>query len=362
MMDLIDSLNQLASRIPRLQETVQTEEATKNALVMPVLQALGYNVFDPFEVIPEFTADVGTKRNEKVDYAIVREGKPAILIECKCINAPLSLNHASQLFRYFACTDARFAILTNGIDYHFYTDIEAPNKMDDKPFFEFSLLSLEPRKVAEFKKFSKSLFELDRILSNAEELKYKKQIRLLLSQELDCPSDEFVRFFAKQVYDGSLTQERRARFTTLVSQAFREWVNNRISERLQNALEGVNPANPPVQENQEAAAADSAEVQEKAADGIVTTSDEREAYHIVRAILAQLIDPQRIFLKDTKSYCGVLLDFNVRKPLCRFLFTSNQKTLILLDKQRVEKRIALESVVDLYKHAEVILNYAKLYL
>lgn len=367
-MDLIDSLTQLASRLPRLRETVQTEEATKNALVMPVLQALGYNVFDPFEVVPEYTADVGTKKGEKVDYVIMKDSKPAILMECKAINSPLNINHASQLYRYFACTDARFAILTNGVDYQFYTDIEAPNKMDDRPFFEFSLEDIDARKVAELKKFSKPMFDLENILSNASELKYKKAIRHLFSKELESPSEEFVRLFAKQVYSGMLTPDRRSQFTTLVGQAFREWLNNRISERLQNAIDGVSPGAMHDGPSPVVAAAPVPESTEqdvlagKDDDGIETTEEELEAFHIVRAILAQVVNPKRVFLKDTRSYCGVLLDHNVRKPLCRFLFNNKQTTLILLDKERNEKRITLESAVDIYQHAGDLIEYAKLYL
>lgn len=369
VMDIIDSLSQLATRLPKLRESVQTEEATKNALIMPVLQALGYNVFDPFEVVPEYTSDVGTKKGEKVDYVIMKDGKPAILIECKAINTTLNINHASQLYRYFSCTEARFAILTNGVEYQFYTDIEAPNKMDDRPFFEFSLEDMDARKVAEIKKFSKSMFDLENILSNASELKYKKQIRHLFSKELESPSEEFVRHFAKQVYGGMLTPDRRAQFATLVGQAFREWLNNRISEKLQNALDGVNPgtsidtpavlpAAPSAQSPVEPVPSNTT----KDDDGIETTEEEKEAYHIVRAILAQVVDPKRVFLKDTRSYCGVLLDYNVRKPLCRFLFNNKQKSLILLDKERNEKRLSLENVVDIYLHAADLIEYAKIYL
>lgn len=369
VMDIIDSLSQLATRLPKLRESVQTEEATKNALIMPVLQALGYNVFDPFEVVPEYTSDVGTKKGEKVDYVIMKDGKPAILIECKAINTTLNINHASQLYRYFSCTEARFAILTNGVEYQFYTDIEAPNKMDDRPFFEFSLEDMDARKVAEIKKFSKSMFDLENILSNASELKYKKQIRHLFSKELESPSEEFVRHFAKQVYGGMLTPDRRAQFATLVGQAFREWLNNRISEKLQNALDGVNPGTsidtpavlPAAPSAQSPVEPDSSNTT-KDDDGIETTEEEKEAYHIVRAILAQVVDPKRVFLKDTRSYCGVLLDYNVRKPLCRFLFNNKQKSLILLDKERNEKRLSLENVVDIYLHAADLIEYAKIYL
>ena len=365
-MDFIDNLTQLSARVPRLRETLQTEEATKNALIMPFLQALGYNVFDPFEVVPEYTSDVGTKKNEKVDYVIMWEGKPAILVECKAVNTPLNVKHANQLFRYFSCTEARLAILTNGIDYQFYTDIESPNIMRDKPFFEFSMLEVDPKKVAVLKKFTKSHYDLGNILSNASELKYKRQIQNLFDKELEAPSDEFVRYFAKQVYSGMLTNSVREQFTALVMQAFREWLNGKISERLQSAIDGVTPLAPlsPVEDSEAPA-----EQPEKVADdnvkadpGIVTTEEELESFYIVRAILSQVVDPHRVFIKDTRSYCGVLLDYNVRKPLCRFLYNSTQKTLILLDKERNEKRIPLESPEDIYQHADGLKQYAALYL
>ncbi len=361
-MDLIDQLTQLSSRIPKLLGSIQTEEATKNALIMPVLQALGYDVFNPFEVVPEFTADVGTKKNEKVDYVILREEKPCILIECKSAGTELNINHASQLFRYFSVTEARFGVLTNGIDYKFFTDIESPNKMDDRPFFEFSMLQLDVKTVNEIKKFAKTMYNEADILSNASELKYKKQIRMNLSQEFENPSEEFVRLFAKRVYTGILTPEKKEQFTILVGQAFREWVNNRINERLQNAIDGS--ASEPLQqaENQQAPATEEEKKQMANEDGIVTTEDELEGFRIVRAILAQVVDPSRIFLRDTKSYCGILLDNNNRKPLCRFIFTSAQMTLVLVDRDRKEEKIHLDNLIDLYKHTDKLIEYAKLYL
>lgn len=358
-MEFSDAINALVKRIPLLQDSLQTEEATKNALIMPMLQALGYNVFDPFEVVPEYSADVATKKNEKVDYVIMLEGKPAILVECKSVSTQLSIKHAGQLFRYFSCTEAHIAILTNGIDYQFYTDIETPNKMDEKPFFELSLLNINARQMAELKKFSREGFKLENILDNASDLKYKKQLRELFSKELEQPSDEFVKLFAGRVFDGTLTAARRERFSALVAQSFREWVNIRISEKLQNALDSVGPSAPP-----EPAPVPAPQTEAPAAsdDGIVTTEDELEAFHIVRAILAKVVDPKRVFIKDAKSYCAVLLDFNNRKPLCRFLFNSSQLTLILLDRERNEKRIALETVTDIYQHADELIEYAKLYL
>ena len=176
-MDFIDHLRALASRIATTKDLIQTEEATKNAMIMPFIQALGYNVFDPLEVTPELVADVGTKKGEKVDYAILREAKPIILFECKKCGADLHINHASQLFRYFHVTEARFGVLTNGLVYRFFTDLDQPNKMDEKPFLEFNILDFKEQDVEELKKFAKSAFDVDSILTTANELKYTRAIQ-----------------------------------------------------------------------------------------------------------------------------------------------------------------------------------------
>jgi predicted type IV restriction endonuclease len=355
-MDLADHLLQIASRIPSQIQHLLTEEATKNALVLPFLNGLGYNVFDPTEVVPEFIADVGTKKGEKVDYVIMREGKASLLIECKPVGSKLHINHASQLFRYFSVTDSRFAILTNGVDYQFYTDIEAPNKMDEKPFFEFSMLSLDSRTIEEIRKFSKSSFNLESILSTASELKYKKQILLLLAKELESPSEDLVRHFAKQVHGGVFTPAIKTQFTALVGDAFRDFIKGRVAQRLQSALDDNAPAPgtnlaPVVETILESAAEDE----------INTTEEEREAFHIVRAILAKHVQPSRVVIRDTKSYCGVLLDDNNRKPICRLRFNYSQKYIGLFDAQKNEEKFALNVPLDIFKFEDRLIEAAKLY-
>ncbi|QJE97517.1 type I restriction endonuclease [Luteolibacter luteus] len=354
-MDLADHLLQIASRIPAQIQHLQTEEATKNALVLPFLNGLGYNVFDPTEVIPEFIADVGTKKGEKVDYVIMKDGKPCLLIECKPVGAKLHINHASQLFRYFSVTDARFAILTNGVDYQFYTDIEAPNKMDEKPFFELSMLSLDSRTIEEVRKFSKTVFNLEAILSTASELKYKKQILLLLAKELEAPSEDLVRHFAKQVHGGVFSPAIKSQFTSLVGDAFRDFIKGRVAQRLQSALDDNTPApgtslprvTEPIAENGE--------------EEIITTQEEKEAFQIVRAILSKHVQPARVVMRDTKSYCGVLLDDNNRKPICRLRFNYSQKYLGLFDAQKNEEKFPLNVPLDIFKFEdrliEAVTNY-----
>jgi hypothetical protein len=193
-MDFIDRIRELSVRIPKQLEHIQTEEATKNALVMPFIAALGYNVFDPTEVTPELNADVGVKKGEKVDYAILKDRKPIILFECKGHKTNLDNIQPTQLYRYFSVTEARIAVLTNGIFYRFYSDLEEPNKLDTKPFLEFNMLDIQENLVNELKKLSKDAFNLEEMISSASDLKYTREIKRTLASELASPSDKFVHF------------------------------------------------------------------------------------------------------------------------------------------------------------------------
>ena len=343
IMDLIDRIKDIASRIPDQLEHIQTEEATKNAFIMPFISALGYDVFNPTEVIPEFTADIGTKKGEKVDYAIKKDDDIIILIECKWSGADLHTNHASQLYRYFSATDTRFAILTNGLDYEFYSDLDETNKMDSKPFFTFNILHFEDHQISELKKFTKSAFSLEDILTTASSLKYAGAIKKILEDELLDPSEAFVRYFASQVYDGRITQPVIEQFTKIVKDARRQFINERINERLKSALSGT-PEDlvEPIIDVEEVPAP---------TDGIETTLEEIEGFNIVKAIAREVIDVKRVTMRDTKSYCGILLDDNNRKPICRLHFNYSQKYLGVMQGKN-EERIEIDSVDDIFKYAE----------
>lgn len=344
-MDLIDRMREISTQAPRQLEHIKTEEATKNAFVMPFIQALGYNVFNPMEVVPEFTADIGTKKNEKVDYAIMQDGKPIILIEAKSATADLNEEHASQLFRYFSVTEARIGILTNGLQYRFHSDLEKPNQMDEKPFLIIDILNFDTRPVAQLKKFTKSAFDVDRILSSANELKYKREIKLLLESEYNEPSKDFVRHFAKPVYSGMLLKSVIEEFTGIVQQAFREFVNDRIAARLQTAIDSTaGSAEEAVDE-----VADEEEI-EAPQDGIETTQDELDGYYIVKSILRETVDPSRVIINDVRSYCSVLLDGSRFKHICRLRFNRKVKYIGLFHGEN-EERVQIASVDDIYKFA-----------
>lgn len=350
-MDFIDKIRELSARIPKQVEYIQTEEATKNALVMPFIDALGYNIFDPTEVIPEFTADVGIRKGEKVDYAIFMDGKPIMLFECKSCGSELDDGHASQLYRYFSVTDARFGVLTNGITYQFYSDLDEQNKMDSKPFFEFNMLEIKDPFVEELKKFTKSSFDLDNILTTASELKYTREIERIIAEQMNDPADEFVKFFASQVYHGRMTQPVREQFAQITKQALKQFINDRISERLKSALESTETKTKDTTiEGNGVQVLEESESGQK--PGIETTDQEMEGYYIVKSILREVLDPKRVSIRDTKSYCGILLDDNNRKPICRLRFNTSQMYLGLIDEQKQEETVPIGDVNEIYNYAD----------
>jgi hypothetical protein len=352
-MDFADRIRQLASVIEKQVANIQTEEATKNALVMPFIAALGYNVFDPTEVTPELHADVGLKKGEKVDYAVLKDGKPIMLFECKWHGADLRKEHASQLYRYFSVTEARFGVLTNGIQYRFYTDLDAPNKMDAKPFFEFDLRTYREGDMDELKKFSKSAYDLQDILTTASDLKYTKEILTILRQQLDAPSDDFVRLFTTQIYDGKITLPIRERFTTIVQRAFRVFINDQINERLKTALGSSGDVKSPNVPIDQGVTPEPSGVEEKTAPAVTTTAEELEAFYTIRALLHPVVGSDRIALRDVQTYCGVLLDDNNRKPICRLYLTGSRKAIGIFDGEgRKEERIPISRIDEIHDYAE----------
>lgn len=339
-MDFKDEICAFSKKIPTIAENIKTEEATKTALVMPFIQMLGYNVFDPTEVCPEFIADVGIKKGEKVDYCIFKDGNPTLLFEVKPVYFDLSTAHASQLYRYFTVTPARIGILTNGVVYKFFTDLDKPNTMDERPFLEIDLREPKASSLEELKKFSKAGFNLENIDSVASELKYTREIKQILLDQSAEPTPDFVKFFAKPVYGRALTQSAMDKFTPIVKTAFNQFINERINDRLKSAMA---PEPAPVEP---------APVEIKEEQQVVTTTEELESYYIIKAILREAADPSKVSIRDAKSYCSVLYDDNNRKPICRLYYNTQQKKIGLFDRaEGGEERMPLESVDDLFNYA-----------
>lgn len=359
-MEFFEKLNSLSAKVRQQGASIQTEEATKNAFVMPFIHSvLGYDVFDPAEVTPEFVCDVGTKKGEKIDYAILKDGEVQILIECKKIGESLSVNHAAQLFRYFHVTNARISILTNGQVYKFFTDLDAPNKMDEKPFLELDLLDIDEHAVPELTKLTKSAFDVDSIISAAGELKYVSQIKKLIAAQFNKPDDDFVKLFASRVYDGIITQKVREQFGELTRKAASQFLSDQINDRLKSAMSGVVQSTvTPSAAGFEKAASDENDAAE---DKVVTTLEEMEGFHVVKAIVRSVVDAKRIVQRDTQSYCGILLDDNNRKPICRLHFNRSQKYIGIFDKDKNETRHPVGSVDEIYDFADQLKGTVEFY-
>lgn len=356
-MDFKDAIKQISDRAVKLKDNLHTEEATKNALIMPFLNAMGYDIFNPLEVMPEFVCDIGTKKGEKIDYAIFRDGQPAILIECKHWNQSLTL-HDNQLLRYFHVSPAKFAILTNGIHYKFYTDLETPNRMDEKPFLEIDMMDLRNVHIEELKKFHKANFDVDNILSSASELKYTGELKAELVKEFSNPSPEFVSLLTKRIYSGRLTAVLLDQFTGLVKKSISNHIHDIISERLKTALRTEN------------AEADSKQVQEPEAEAadqkdnkIQTTEEELEAFYIIKSIIRSSIDAERITHRDSQSYFSVFIDDNNRKPVCRlYLNSPTNKRIAFLDESKKEQAFKIEKLDDLFNYSDQLKEAVGKYL
>jgi hypothetical protein len=346
-MDFKDQIKQLGERVTKLKEQIQTEEATKNAFIMPFIQALGYDVFNPIEVVPEFISDIGLKKGEKIDYAIFKDGSPTILIECKHWNQNLDI-HDGQLLRYFHVSKAKFGLLTNGIVYRFYSDLVAPNKMDEKPFLDFSINEIKDNQIEELKKFHKSVFDADSITNTASELKFMNELKQLIQHELINPTPDFVKHFAKQVYPSVVTAKVLEQFTNLTKKSIQQHISDLITERLKTALTKEDEET----KKQEAIQAiEQAKLEEVK---VVTTAEELEGFMIVKTILRQKISATRVTYRDAQSYFAILLDDNNRKTICRLYLNGIKKYFVTIDEQKKEVKNEINSLDDIFKHSETL--------
>jgi predicted type IV restriction endonuclease len=347
-----DALQDVADKVREFAPTLTTEEATKTAIIMPFIsRVLGYDVFNPQEVVPEYVADLGLKKGEKVDFAIMRDGQVQMLIEAKRIGDNLTLDHAGQLVRYFHTSNARIGVLTNGQHWHFFTDLDNANKMDEKPFLQLDLANIDPYVLPELKKMTKDTFDLESVINAAEELKYVSALKRALGDQFEAPSDDFVKLLASRVYEGMFTQKMRELFTRLTTKALTQFINDRVNDRLKSAL-GAAPAVGAVPDVE--VASPDRDTSDDTSSEIETTLGEIEGFQIVRAIAASDVSYARIVGRDQKSYFAILLDDNNRKPICRLHFNRKQLYLGILDENKVERREAIDCVEDIYLHAPAI--------
>lgn len=352
-MELNEKLNQFITRLEAIKDSIQTEEATKTSMIMPFFQLLGYDVFNPMEFVPEYTADVGIKKGEKIDYAILVDGEPLIFIECKAYGENLD-KHNSQLFRYFAATlSAKFGILTDGVTYKFYTDLEEKNRMDDTPFLTFNLLNLQDRDISEIKRFTREVLDVDNILNSAENLKYSNLIKNWFAQEIENPSVEFTKLVLSNIYEGTKNQKAVEKFTPLVKRALQQYINDTMNAKIKSALNKDGDSDSNFDDSDEITS------HEKK---INTTIEEIESFAIIKSILRHEIDCNRITYRDTESYLGILLDDNNRKWICRVHLNGGNKFITISDDNKNAVRYDISELDDIYNYSMEIVQALKKYL
>lgn len=351
MTSFIEQLQRLAEQVRRRQPHIRGEESTKQALIVPFLSLLGYDVHDPTELQPEYIADFAKKRSggplEKVDYAIRRDGNPVIFIECKAVDAEPS-SHSGQLARYFNATPSvPIAIITNGVRYLFFTDLEERNILSERPFFQFNIFDFVTNDVDILESFGRERYDPATIRERVEEIIYANKINAYIGEELRSPSESFTRFVLSELnlFTGGkrLTPKlvekfiptiRRAIQTTLLDMATRS-----IREQGEASVPVVVPpppvapapvAAPPVTAAapRDAAAATS-QSGSKIPAAVVTTPEELEALDIVRQLCSDspLASAAPVQHRDTVGWFAINAG-STRKVFLRLFFNQRRKSIV----------------------------------
>ncbi|WP_342375392.1 type I restriction endonuclease [Myxococcus stipitatus] len=328
-MGLGEDLRLLSEQVRKRQAFIKGEEATKQALILPFIQALGYDIYDPTETQPEYVADFAKKRGgvmEKVDYALHLKGQPSLFIECKAADAAPE-DHDGQLARYFNATPSvRLGIVTNGTRYRFFTDLQSPNVMDTTPFLEFNVLAFTDRDLDLLRPFTKEFFDASSIQGHAEEIIFVGKVTALINELLRNPSESFVRFLLTEVelVSGRVTRSVVERFIPIVKKSIQTTLLDMMTKSIQQEIAQPNAQNAPAPGPPSPAEAlqRAAEAGESAPQ-IETTELELEIFRIVQKQCAESTLKQTIGYKDSTTYFGI----NLGKVTSWFLraFTNGKK-------------------------------------
>ena len=354
-MDFKDQITQLAERISKQKDVIQTEEATKNAFIMPMIAVLGYDVFNPFEVVPEMDCDL-TRKGDRIDYAIKKDNATILLIECKHCGQNLDL-HNTQLAKYYAASNARFGILTNGIEYRFYADLDKINIMDKNPFLIVNMLNLSDNVIEQLKKFHKSYYNESDILSTAQELQITIQIKDLLIRNFQNPGEDFTRYFIRCLNDGKSTAKQVELYKPILKKSIASVINDIISDRLNVTIKNEGQEQ---QDKESSITSDTNHttygvVYSDAENGIATTQEEIDAYNIIRSILHKYISDDKIPYKDFKSYFAIGIENPSYWWICRLAFGQRNKSIYFpAEGYKSQTKVNIDTIDDIFKYADKI--------
>lgn len=333
-----DSLLKLKNKITVISDKLQTEESTKTAMVLPFIQMLNYDIFDPDQVIPEYNCDIVKNKGEKVDYALRVNNKIEIIIECKQLNVDLT-PHKNQLARYFVSTKAKYVILTNGVEYQFYSDLDNLNLMDELPFFTFDINNYDQSDIEILENFSNGKFNSNQIRESASKSKLTAGILNNIQINLESPTLDILKIFTKNVYKGRYTDASIPKLTELFQEALALYIENKTGKTVNNQ------ATPP----------------EIITSKIQTTDEELTAYYIVKAIAQRVLPPEDIIMKDQVAKCNILYKNNNTLPIVKLYFNDTHNLQIELFDKEEPIKVAINSVNDIYDFENNIIKTCEKY-
>lgn len=307
-----------AQHVLRVGEHCTTEETTKQALILPMLDILGFHAYDPTKVRAEYSADLpGVKNGERVDYALFCQSIPVILIEAKPYNENLN-NHAPQLMRYFnASPEVEFAVITNGREWRFFTDLNNKNVMDDKPFLTINFEKLDQTKITKLSRFCHDNFQADTLRVLAEESVYLSSFTKTISKSLKEVDADFVRYVASHANIGrQLTQKFIDNITPLVKQAVEKAVSEMVVSGLSNnAPETIQPAQELKENNENTSEEEMVDIVDPNNSKIITTVREQTMLYFTELLLGE---NEQFEWKDTESYLSILYQGKTNRWIYRY--------------------------------------------
>lgn len=331
------SLNDFWKEKEKSLNSQMNEGDTKRILIDPFIRILGYDTDNQREFQTEVKADAG-----RVDYAICHDGNPVIIFECKAQSNKQLTDEQGQLRRYFSAAqpEVHVAVLTNGVEYRFFGDLDKDGIMDSEPFLEVDFRDLdeddfcEPDSpiLSQLRTFTKAEFDIDNPKKKPREMKYSRDIGKFIDAQFNekSPGEELVEWLSREVHNGRITQRFKRELEPIVKQAISEF-----KVRQHKALQEPST--------------------------VTTTDEERLGYQTVKNILWNIVDSNRVLMMDHETRCTIQLDDSKksRKRICIFWFNNPQKKRLGLLDKATEQRVSISSIDEINRHAERIRATAK---
>jgi len=328
MENFIQRLKSHIEHVKKVGEHCTTEETTKQALILPLLDILGFNPYDPTKVLAEFAADFpGVKATERVDYALYCNGQPVMFIEAKPFVANLT-NHAPQLSRYFnSSLGVTIGAITNGREWRFFTDLINTNVMGEKPFLTIDFTKANPEDLTQLAEFKHDNFHAEKLRFFAEENQYIQQFKAVIKKSINEVDIDFVRYVAQQA---NIQRQLNTKFLESIQPFVKQAVQQAISDTVVKGLSSptVITAQPVEQKIVESKAKEIIEekpdfIVNPDNEKIITTKDEQELLRIVNELLPGVTLEGR----DTESYYSVLFQGKTNRWLFRYDVNRKRHTI-----------------------------------